>query len=63
MNDLEEALIKALALASPGIGRWLGGLIAGSDTQPERTRRVADILPERSASQSVVDELEAQRGR
>lgn len=57
MNRAEEALVLALVAAAPGIGRWIGGLIDGNDSNPTATRRVRDILPEKSASQAAVDEL------
>lgn len=61
MNDLEETLLKALVAATPGIGQWIAGLIDGEPQDQAQTRRVRDVIPERSASQAVADDLRAHR--
>lgn len=57
MNPEEEALVAALALVAPSIGKWISGLIDHNDPNPTLTKRVRDILPSKSASQAAVDEL------
>lgn len=58
LSDQEVALLAALVGAIPAIGRWVEGLVTG---QPAAIRRVAEILPARSASQAVADELRGGR--
>lgn len=59
LSDAEAGLLAALVGLVPSIGRWIECL-AGDDPETA-TRRVREILPERSASQAVADELR-QRG-
>lgn len=60
LSDAEVSFLRAAVEIIPSIGRFLSELASGA---PDAQRRVADILPERSASQAVVDELrEASRG-
>ncbi len=60
LSDAEAALLRSLVEVVPTVGGFLRALASGA---PDAQRRVADILPERSASQAVADELqEASRG-
>lgn len=58
LSPAEEAVMRAIAAALPNIPRWLSMLTEGD---ADATRQVADILPERSASQAVADELRETR--
>lgn len=60
MGEAELAILKAAIEAAPAIAEWIGDLIAGG-AHPDDTRRVRDILPERSASQKAADELHGER--
>lgn len=57
LSDKQVALVTSLVQAVPEIGRWIGGLFDGDDVDPAATKRVRDVLPEKSASQAVADEL------
>lgn len=57
LTTAEELLLRGVVAAVPAIGRLFDRALSG---EPEAVRRVRDILPERSASQAVADEL---RGR
>jgi hypothetical protein len=61
LSDGEVALLTALVGAVPAIGKWIGGLIDGDDVDPAATRRVSDVLPERSASAEAAAALRAGR--
>lgn len=58
LSEVELALVKALVAAVPAVGRFLIGLASG---EPAAVRRVGDILPEQSASESAAVELRGQR--
>lgn len=63
LSEEEIGLVTALVGAVPAIGRWLGGLFEGNDVDPNASRRVADVLPPRGASDRAFEELEReQRG-
>lgn len=56
---LGEVAIGALKKAieeAPEIGKWVSNLLDGAPDTPDN-RRVKDILPERSESEKVAEEL------
>ena len=61
MDDVAEALalamLKALATSIPAFATWLGGLLDGEPEPSAFSRRVRDILPERSKSREVAEKL------
>lgn len=59
LSDSEVGLIAALVGAVPAIGDWIAGLISGNDVDPVATRRVADVLPEKSASAIAAEKIKA----
>lgn len=54
LTAAEELLLRGLVAAVPAIGRLLRSALSGD---PPAVRKVTDILPERSASQEVAEEL------
>lgn len=61
LSDAELGLLTAIIGAVPTIGRWIGGLLSGEDTDPQATRRVRDVLPVKSASEQAADDIRAGR--
>lgn len=55
LSDAETKLLTAIVGLVPNVGRWIESL--AGDEPEMATRRVRDVLPERSASQQAADEL------
>lgn len=58
LSDAEASLLSAAIGLAPGIARLIEGAMSG---EPAAVRRVRDILPAKSASQAVADELLSKR--
>lgn len=56
MTPAEEALLVAAIQAAPGIGQFIASVF-NREPETAQTKRVREILPERSASQIVAEEL------
>ncbi len=56
-EEVALAVVKGLVEALPSFAEWIGGLL---DNEPEPSafsRRVRDILPERSVSREAADKI------
>lgn len=56
-EEVALAVLKGLVMAVPTFARWLGDLLAGEPEPSAFSRRVQDILPERSLSREAADRL------
>lgn len=61
MGDAAEtvaiAVLEGLVKALPSFASWLGGLLDNEPEPSSFSRRVRDILPERSASREAADQV------
>ncbi len=61
MGDAAEevalAVLKGLVSAVPTFASWLSGLLDNEPEQSAFSRRVRDILPERSASREAAEQI------
>jgi len=56
-TEITLAILKALVTSAPAFAAWLSGLLDGEPTPSDFSRRVRDILPERSASRDAAEKL------
>jgi hypothetical protein len=56
-EDIALAVLKGLATAVPSFASWLAGLLDGEPSPSAFSRRVRDILPERSASREAAERM------
>lgn len=56
-ENLAVAVLKTLATEIPAFASWLSGLLDGESEPSPFSRRVRDVLPERSASRAAAEQI------